>query len=108
MNRDGSSPQNLSYNLGSLLLPSRSPDGTRILFMTFREAGVPGHNIGVMSSIGTDHTVLYRGGELNTAAWSPDGQRIVFTRLQFPPRGTSRLADLGDECERSRRGDVDQ
>ena len=81
MNRDGSSPQNLGYNLGSLLLPSWSPDGTRILFMTFREAGVPGHNIGAMSSIGTDYTVLLRGGELNTAAWSPNGQRIVFTRL---------------------------
>jgi TolB protein len=33
-----------------------------------------------MSSIGSNPTLI-RPGELNQAAWSPDGQRIVFTRL---------------------------
>ena len=83
------------------------PDGTRILFMTFREAGVPGHNIGVMSSIGTDHTVLYEGASSTPRLGRPTDENR-FHPAQFPPRGTSRLADLGDECERSRRGDVDQ
>ena len=86
MNADGTSQQNLGINRSSVLQPSWSPDGTRILFMTFRAGGGPGHAIGVMSSIGS-HVTDLRPGELNRAAWSEDGQIIVFSRVSHPISG---------------------
>jgi Tol biopolymer transport system component len=67
---------------GGLETPSFAPNGERILFRTpyFWSAGVG--QIWVINSDGSDATRLTKCGGC-WPAWSPDGMKIVYTRLSY-------------------------
>jgi TolB protein len=62
---------------GADTAPSFSPDGTQIAFTSDR-AGAP--HIYIMSMDGTGVRRLTTDGHCDSAAWSPDGQTIVYVK----------------------------
>ena len=87
---DGGNDRQLTDDETGDAAPAWSPDGERIAFMTNRaeSARCFGHDcagytseIYVMAADGSDPTRLTRSPEEDSSpAWSPDGERIVFTR----------------------------
>ena len=86
MDADGENPQNLTNNRDDDWSPSWSPDGTRIVFMSYRE----GHFIGDFEDITSEIYVMDVDGANQqrltenrkndeSPSWSPDGTRIVFS-----------------------------
>ena len=86
MDADGENPQNLTNNRAGDWHPSWSPDGKRIIFMSYRE----GHFIGDFEDITSEIYVMdVDGGNQQRLtenrkndegpSWSPDGTRIVFS-----------------------------
>ncbi len=63
--------------------PSWSPDGTKLAFESFRDAG---SEVYVMNADGTGVTRLTFNGpaEDRGTSWSPDGEQIVFHSGRFP------------------------
>jgi TolB protein len=80
MNADGSGFRRLTWqdNLQNFY-PSFSPDGRNVLYAGFREENVYEiYNVNV--SDGTENRLTNRVGILTSPEFSPDGQKIVFTR----------------------------
>jgi len=84
MDRDGSSPVNLTDDPAFDGYPAWSPDGSRIVFASNRAGKTPGNfHIYVMNPDGSDVVkVLDNDATVEDARpqWSPDGSRIVFNR----------------------------
>ena len=86
MDADGENPQNLTNNRHDDRSPSWSPDGKRIVFLSYRD----GHFIGDFELITSEIYVMdVDGGNQQrltenrkndeSPSWSPDGTRIVFS-----------------------------
>jgi Tol biopolymer transport system component len=84
MNRDGSSPSNLTNDPAFDGYPAWSPDGSKIVFASNRAGKTSGNfHIYIMNADGTDVVkVLENDATVEDARpqWSPDGSRIVFNR----------------------------
>jgi Tol biopolymer transport system component len=94
MNADGSGQRNLTHTPeAGEFGPAWSPDGQHIAFT--RRAGPPGEvRIIVMNADGSAKhavtpTIAHTGdGWITvTAAWSPDGRNLIFSRLRNPHEG---------------------
>jgi Tol biopolymer transport system component/N-acetylneuraminic acid mutarotase len=80
MNADGSSPSNLTNHGADDQWGRWSPDGTKILFRSNRNAGSNGNDLYVVNTDGSGLTNLTTGatGDDDRASWSPDGTKIAF------------------------------
>jgi Tol biopolymer transport system component len=78
VNADGSSPRQLTTMDGSEYLPSWSPDGTRIVFIS-----QPGDSQQIVYTINVDggdaQALTDATGRAYMPVWSPDGQQILYT-----------------------------
>jgi tRNA A-37 threonylcarbamoyl transferase component Bud32 len=80
-NCDGSGEQRLTDHPAEDWSPSWSPDGTRIVFNSDRDAThAEGYQIYTMNADGSDPSMLTTRTDRNakSASWSPDGRRIAF------------------------------
>ena len=78
MDADGSNQTNLSNNAAPDDLPDCSPDGTKVVFDSFRVASV---DIYVMDIDGSDQIRLTDDpADESFPSWSPDGTKIAFER----------------------------
>jgi Tol biopolymer transport system component len=80
-NSDGSDERRLTDQPGGDWLPTWSPDGTRIVFTSDREAThAEGYQLYLMNAEGSNPTRLTTHPDRNakSASWSPDGSRIAF------------------------------
>jgi len=80
-NSDGSDEQRLTDHPAGDWLPAWSPDGTRIVFTSDREAThAEGYQLYLMNADGSNPTRLTTRPDRNakSASWSPDGSRIAF------------------------------
>ncbi|MBI3960568.1 MAG: PD40 domain-containing protein [Chloroflexi bacterium] len=68
--------------------PAISPDGRRVAFLR------GGQGLFVIDVDGSNERRLYGGQELRAPAWSPDGQLIVFSRVN----GQETCRNLGFRC----------
>jgi len=76
MEIDGSGSQRLTDNVGDEFSPEMSPDGNRILFLQWTQAG---RSLRVLDRVSRQETILPTKG-VDRAIWSPDGSRIAFVR----------------------------
>jgi Tol biopolymer transport system component len=72
---DGSEEHEVLRNVGASV--TWSPDGTRLAYTVGDDIG-PGAELWVVNADGTDAHEIYRADEINTPAWSPRGDVIVF------------------------------
>jgi hypothetical protein len=80
-NSDGSDEQRLTDRPAGDWFPTWSPDGTRIVFTSDREAThAEGYQLYLMNADGSNPTRLTTRPDRNakSASWSPDGSRIAF------------------------------
>ncbi len=71
--------RNLTNNTTRDASPVFSPDGSRIMYITY--LGENTNAIAIMNADGSDQRILYDGGaNIWAAHYSPDGAYIVFTR----------------------------
>jgi Tol biopolymer transport system component len=79
MNADGSNQTNLTNNPANDGWPKWSPDGTRIVFASYRDDR-PNTEVYVMNADGSGVTQLtdIPGFNNEDVAWSPDGNKIAF------------------------------
>jgi Tol biopolymer transport system component len=79
INPDGTDPERLTDNAYQDYSPAWSPDGTQIVFFSFR----PDSQIYIINSDGTNERKLTSEGELNhLPAWSHNGKKIVYCSWQ--------------------------
>jgi Tol biopolymer transport system component len=77
---DGSGKLQLTYPPKRTALPRLSPDGTKVTFMS-AEAGKPWKIFVVSAEGGTPEELLRQDTAEGDPGWSPDGTRLVFSRL---------------------------
>ena|SRR5215216_1585464 len=78
MNADGTGQTNISNNSANDFGPSWSPDGTKIIFASDRDA-ITNRDLYVMNADGSNPTRLTNNPEDETwPSWSPDGTKIAF------------------------------
>jgi TolB protein len=61
--------------------PALSPDGTRLVFNTVQPVGQPAHRKIAVANLATQHVKVFDDVPSDNclqAAWSPDGQRLLF------------------------------
>jgi WD40-like Beta Propeller Repeat len=76
MNPDGSDVVRLTNAVGNDQLPTWSPDGTKIAFISVRDGN---NEVYVMNADGTNQTRLTNHTSTDTTpTWSPDGTKIAF------------------------------
>lgn len=85
MSADGSSPRNLSAQLGDAVssgvrLVRWSPAGQVVFETTAFLNGNPNHQVYVVNADGTGLRTLFSGGDSHSVAWSPDGSKVAFIR----------------------------
>jgi len=76
MNADGSNPQQITNVPGNNDRPSFSPDGLRIVFVSYRTGS---GQIFTMNADGTNQVQITNVSSNDQPEWSPDGTKIVFT-----------------------------
>ena len=96
MNLDGSGLQRLTYHADEDTRPALSPDGSRVAFVSRRNATIPRFaDIFTVNIDGSDLQRLTDGsGEYDHPVWSPDGSQIAFFaehRDQTKKRGIYRV-----------------
>jgi len=80
MRSDGSDPTRLTESDADDTLPSLSPDGRKIVFVTDRDGN---REVYVMNRNGSDQTNLTRNAADDwTPCWSPDGTEIAFASIR--------------------------
>jgi Tol biopolymer transport system component len=78
MNTDGSNQVRLTGTEAASGTPAFSPDGTRILFQSFRDGQIP--EIYVMNADGSNQVRLTDNEDYDDyPVWTPDGNKIVFS-----------------------------
>jgi len=76
MNADGGEKTNLTMNIYDDFLPTWSPDGSKIAFVSTRSGS---KDIFTMNADGSEQMNLTKhGAEEYSPSWSPDGKQIVF------------------------------
>lgn len=86
MNPNGSGLVQLTNVAGRNIVPTLSPDGSKIAFASERNGGVL--HIFLMNPDGSNVEQLTFGQDPDSEpAWSPDSSRIAFTRIPFSPLG---------------------
>ena len=86
---DGSGKLQLTYPPKGTALPSWSPDDTKVAFMS-AQIGKPWKIFVVSAQGGTPEEVLPQDAAESDPGWSPDGNRLVFSRLP----DTSNASDI--------------
>ncbi len=86
MNADGTNVTRLTDSSGLAWRPSWSPDDSRIAFETVSDEDVL---LEVMNADGTNRTqladqVMFVMAGVRPVSWSPDGSRVVLTRMPVP------------------------
>ena len=77
MDPDGGNQENLTEHEGGDFNPDWSPDGSRLLFTSYR--GTADTDVYAMDADGSDQTALTADASFDVdPAWSPDGSRIAF------------------------------
>jgi len=76
MNADGSNAQQITNVAGGNDNPSFSPDGLRIVFVSYRTGS---GQIFTMNADGTNQIQLTNVSSNDRPSWSPDGTKIAFT-----------------------------
>lgn len=86
MSPNGSGLTQLTSVSGRNIVPTFSPDGSRIAFASERAGGVM--HIFTMKADGSDVRQVTTGPDPDSEpAWSPDGAKIAFTRIPFSALG---------------------
>ena len=82
VDRNGTSPVQLTDNPGDDISPSWSPDGSKIAFQSTRDGD---REIYVMNADGSNETNVSNnhGDEEDSPDWSPDGTKLLFTRTNL-------------------------
>jgi Tol biopolymer transport system component len=90
---DGSEYTRLTTDPDNGMVPTWSPDGARLGFMSWRTGAT---EIWVMSADGSDQTRLTHteAGESVDPRWSPDGSRIVYTWLPAGGAGPKHIMSM--------------
>ena len=98
MNADGSAQARLTYDSATISGPIISPDGTQILYGTWRAST---YNVYVMGADGSNRITLTTDTAPSLAfSWSPRGDQIAFSAgghlILARPDGSNRKEILGD------------
>ena len=85
-NPDGSNPIQLTFGDGSASTPVWSRDGTKFAYRltgpTSKPSNMPDSDLVVVDADGTNPITIDRGAQdISPASWSPDGQWLVYARL---------------------------
>ena len=86
MAADGTHVRGLTSSPGDDSLPTWSPRGDRIAFVSYRDGGV-GHIYVMPAAGGPARRITPPGEDDGEPSWSPDGTEIVFVRGAGPSRG---------------------
>src|SRR5262249_34795049 len=81
MDFDGANALQLTHDQSIALSPSWSPEGSLLLFTSYR-AGGPPHVFVISSAGGKPELISGRAGTNTTASYSPDGRSIACTLSQ--------------------------
>lgn len=86
INADGSDRASLTRGRhGSVCNPEFSPDGTKLVFLSWL-GGTPNNNQAIVMDADGRNEVVVASGPIVGASWTPDGTQIVYTVFSPSPR----------------------